>query len=239
MRAPELESTNSAPHHRGSAATRWRLLTIAASIGVGCLINLAVAWFFAVWAPMPDGLRYTAKDHGPWSRVAGVPSDWPQPNVIVVRRLAGRAMWQFNYCLDLNSSAIHAGDYTCQLNRAGWPMLSMESQFVYPFGPNQLNRRGHSAGIVVTKLPRPWMIVGNAYSDCVPLRPIWFGFVVNTALFGALVYGMQLGVVRRLRSRRRKHGFCQWCGYDVRGLPRCPECGAIAAEAGPRSTIPA
>ena len=46
---------------------------------------------------------------------------------------------------------------------------------------------------------------------------------------------------RRRRDRRRaREGRCRACGYDLRGTPeqggalldRCPECGAVAAEAG-------
>jgi hypothetical protein len=55
------------------------------------------------------------------------------------------------------------------------------------------------------------------------LLPI--GLVANTALFAACLW---LGIVvfhstlARVRVRR---GCCRGCGYDLRGITKCPECG--------------
>jgi hypothetical protein len=59
----------------------------------------------------------------------------------------------------------------------------------------------------------------------IPLRPIWPGFAVNTAVYAALpmLLGTLPGLVRR--SRRRRRGVCLACGYASGGLAVCPECG--------------
>lgn len=70
-----------------------------------------------------------------------------------------------------------------------------------------------------------------------PYRPIWPGFLVNTALFSMswLFVLLVPGAVRR--ARRRRAGRCVACGYDRRGLADavapCPECGATPS---PRPT---
>ena len=51
--------------------------------------------------------------------------------------------------------------------------------------------------------------------------PDWFLLAVSAMLPAAWL-------VRRLRSRRPRPGFCRQCGYDLRATPwRCPECGTI------------
>lgn len=55
--------------------------------------------------------------------------------------------------------------------------------------------------------------------------PHWFLFVA-----AAILPTVELW--RRLRRRHLQPGLCKKCGYDLRGTPRrCPECGAVPAEA--------
>ena len=65
----------------------------------------------------------------------------------------------------------------------------------------------------------------------VPLQVMWFEFAVNvtlvSALIGVLMYGPSY--YRALRSRyRRRTGSCEICGFPLRGVPQCPECGSVA-----------
>jgi hypothetical protein len=60
--------------------------------------------------------------------------------------------------------------------------------------------------------------------------PLW-----TVALLTAVTPGVGLMRIARVR-RRRRHGRCLACGYDLRGNPdgrRCPECGMIPEEAMP------
>ncbi|MFN5945624.1 MAG: hypothetical protein ACK5ZG_10945 [Phycisphaerae bacterium] len=68
-----------------------------------------------------------------------------------------------------------------------------------------------------------------------PVRPVWRGMVVNTALYAVLAYGMFVGTRtgwRRFGPQRRRRiarGCCPACGYERRGIAAsamCPECGA-------------
>ena len=65
-----------------------------------------------------------------------------------------------------------------------------------------------------------------------PIRPIWPGLLLNTAFYGVIVWMLwfTMGLVRRntRARRRRRHGLCVGCGYDLRGGAigsLCPECG--------------
>jgi len=61
-----------------------------------------------------------------------------------------------------------------------------------------------------------------------PLRPIWTGLATNTAFYAIVWLGFAYGVSSVLRVKRRRHGMCVRCAYDLRGLrgeQPCPECG--------------
>jgi hypothetical protein len=66
-----------------------------------------------------------------------------------------------------------------------------------------------------------------------PLRPIWPGFLANTALYAAALCLLSLVPTTMKRAIRRHHGRCIACGYDLRGAAHeyCPECGGAIAEA--------
>jgi hypothetical protein len=52
------------------------------------------------------------------------------------------------------------------------------------------------------------------------------GFVVDSVVFGALLYPVMLvpGVI--VRRFRRRRGLCGKCGYPIGVSPVCTECGA-------------
>lgn len=59
--------------------------------------------------------------------------------------------------------------------------------------------------------------------------PYW-ALAVATSLIPML--WLILYARRCARARRRSAGICLSCGYDLRATPgRCPECGAVPAEA--------
>ena len=61
-----------------------------------------------------------------------------------------------------------------------------------------------------------------------PLRPIWLGIIVNTALYALIWSALLLGFATLRRWRRRRANRCPSCAYDMTGLSAttpCPECG--------------
>ncbi len=61
------------------------------------------------------------------------------------------------------------------------------------------------------------------------MRIVWFGFVVNTLFYAAIMWLLILGAFALRRVSRRKRGLCVACGYDLRHADHeaCPECGAV------------
>jgi hypothetical protein len=63
-----------------------------------------------------------------------------------------------------------------------------------------------------------------------PLDPVWPALAVDAALFGTpLLVAISLpSLVRSTRRQRRvRLHLCTECGYSLKGLPDCPECGGM------------
>jgi hypothetical protein len=60
----------------------------------------------------------------------------------------------------------------------------------------------------------------------VPMKPVWSGIALNSGLYSAVLVLVTFGpgIVRRRRRRRR--GLCVACGYELKGMQKCPECGS-------------
>ena len=88
----------------------------------------------------------------------------------------------------------------------------------------------HSQNGVPDHRPRHTLVVGtwpNNNPRVIPLRPLWIGLLVDTALYACIVFGFVESVRLAIRALRTRPGHCRRCRYDLRGLSgKCPECGA-------------
>lgn len=123
----------------------------------------------------------------------------------------------------------------CSNESLGWPMLSWQSSEMWEFGR-----------AFVPSAEGAW-IVGPLYSRQVrypvltwflpdgtllPYRPLWPGFLINTALYSTLsaivLLTLSHGLTSLRRNRRRRANHCPTCNYNRAGLSPtspCPECG--------------
>ncbi len=61
-----------------------------------------------------------------------------------------------------------------------------------------------------------------------PLRPIWAGFLLDSASFAMLICLANVSRRHLVRTLRTRSGRCANCGYLLqRGQYRCPECGML------------
>lgn len=60
-----------------------------------------------------------------------------------------------------------------------------------------------------------------------PMRPLWFGLIVNVVLFSAAWLVLLLAPRAIREELRRRRGRCPRCGYDLQGelVAGCSECG--------------
>lgn len=208
---------------------------IAYSLGAGVAATIAACWVLALLVPLPAGAL---------SRPSGVGEGWSywagrSVGSLTVMRIP--AMFSLSEPLRSDYlavrhrevppwSAVHAspGDHvprqTTYVEEArGWPMLALRCNIALAHAAQGPAVPSVQWGIAVTK-PDARRVTGIV----LPWRPIWNGFIVNSALFSLIVFAVLYvpGLMRR--AARRRDGRCVRCGYDLRALAgstACPECG--------------
>ena len=98
---------------------------------------------------------------------------------------------------------------------AGWPMSSFDGEIFMTANGLEESYTFHV----------PESLFDSAKYYFLPLRPIWYGFVLNTALYGSAAWLLICGPFVLRRSRRRRHGKCVACGYPIGMSEVCTECG--------------
>jgi len=119
------------------------------------------------------------------------------------------------------------GDCVLYRGRVGWPLRCAE--WAYVLSPN----KAHGArGAVVIESP-PLVLnpgqwhFGGVPARVLPYRPMVWGLLGNTLIYGACVVFVVRFPPAVRRWRRRRTGCCAQCGYSMEGLSGrgCPECG--------------
>lgn len=122
----------------------------------------------------------------------------------------------------------HDGHY--QVFWAGWPWPAAAGWYREDFEqhvvPGEQSRRTSGTGEAIglrCRLDR-WQNVEWA----IPVRPVWSGLLANVGVFALAAMALLTTPGCWRRYVRRWEGRCVACGYELGGLPRCPECGREA-----------
>lgn len=211
---------------------RWAKVVLV-SLLLGAVINVGVAWGLLLRFGVPTSQpRRTYKQVEGIAWVKPVPADWP-----AAANSWGRVRW-WNCTIDDQmvvqeespemSRHVYGGHWV-RVIAWGWPRESLgvvwlrKEPITMDAEGMPYRERGIRGG-----LPMPAQFERRPWATRLPILPMWSGFLLNTLLYGA-VAGVVLfgpGAVRRAARRaRRRRGQCEACGYDLAGLPRCPECG--------------
>jgi hypothetical protein len=107
----------------------------------------------------------------------------------------------------------------------GWPLPSLSTVFVPGMDPGSFHPRGRLDGVEIEPSRDPTNVY-NPSARTLPLRPVWWGFLANTILYGGAAWALvHLPLSVRGFSRARR-GLCPACGYRRGESAACPECGA-------------
>ncbi len=193
-----------------------RLLIVAVFLLAGAVVNVAVAWGIALWAPplpvpvLPSETQQLSQDDAwrLWRTLR--PSEWTDPPVLMGHRWGqvGESYVEAWEPLDETPwfSLLRVGKH-----QFGAPAFSLE--YVYQYGDSRESRVG------------AWTGLRSDYRAGLPLRPVWSGFAVNTFFYAAVLWLLIPGPFVLRRLIRMKRGRCVKCGYPMGESDVCTECG--------------
>ena len=232
---------------RYSSPMKRRVLTLMLLLFLGAVVNIAVAWGCALSVDLILGERFIVGEGS--ITLEGGYSRW------ILERISKRGGIRFDSRRNhvdypTVDSAILPSDllpewgafgdpvpgYESGLvtvhrrigDARGWPMLSMWSEPYIAYKSRDegwVVSRGN--GGIKTPLP-PWHRGTFPLERYLPLRPIWFGFAINTMLYSATAASLWMLIRAPFlirRAVRRKRNQCPNCGYPIGVSATCTECG--------------
>jgi hypothetical protein len=130
------------------------------------------------------------------------------------------------------------GTYKVRIRSYGWPTVALS---IACYVDSDETRGSHNALIIRNAvgayggIKTPWREkstspLGAHYRAPIywrlPVVPALPGFVVDVSFYAALSWLLFFAPFTLRRVVRARRGRCLKCGYDMRGLDACPECGA-------------
>ena len=208
---------------------RWTLRVLCWLV-IGAVVNVAVIWS-GIWFVMPFGWDAHGMKKGPtqeWLIPAYASNNWPPPYF-------GDEWWVPGFTRqDVFTRAVPPdpeAQYFQIIESFGWPARSLRVVLTKD-GSETTPVYAVREGWLLVSTPQEW----HKTRDCLPMHPIWPGFLWDAMFYGALSafswHGP--GQVRRWRRRGKGPGHCAKCGYDLTGLApgnKCPECGKASTNA--------
>ena len=198
-------------------------------MGAGAVVNVAVAWGCALWAPLTS-----ATVEWPRSRAVQLMEERQlspsSDEYVFAHDIEGFgltlivAMLDPYAHLDAEIARSRLGAWLV-VTYAGSPLRALQGEF---------RGIGRDFKEVVGTMQEPvgGVVINNelrkrvgGFPPLLPLRPIWPGFAINTILFAAALWLLIPGPFALRRFIRRRRGQCVKCGYPVGESAMCTECG--------------
>ena len=195
---------------------RVSALELVVSILLATVLNVALAWICAIsyrtyTSFASDGLDHldeTAREW--WSQNA--PQHWRRQLGQVTRHpgFGFHTLMYTEYAQEDGRGTLGNVAHRCY---AGLPFRSF-------YGESWVDRGLRSVtSVAETSVDLGWL------GGRVPLKPLFLGTLANVFLYALAVLGLLL-LFRHLRAViRRRRGHCATCGYPLKSLSACPECG--------------
>jgi len=210
---------------------KCRLRTIVLFGLLGLIVNICIAWAFAVAGSLGVSQYWIAsQDTGSVQLVdwpISMPGAWPKPTYRDFS--VGRGI-RFDHALGNDQTSAGRRNYQLFSARFGWPCYSMQWQDGRVF--NNEGIEIESVGKRSITLPdwvEQWASMSTTGFNArrrLPVDLILPGILINTVFFGSGLW-LILRARRDLRIWwRRRHGGCVACGYPIGMSPFCTECGA-------------
>jgi hypothetical protein len=204
-------------------------IRIAACAAAGVALTAVVAWSINI-AMRPAWLKPTLH----WDRIGWpfkVPDHWTRAPVPAeasggpgVTQWFWGVLWIADTRPQRSAPEIHVVDL--RITQTGWPWRAVAHEtwkervhLGSTSAPAELRNIGHPTSA--------WRL-GLKFADHrLGICPLWPGFVLDTAFYGALAF-LLWSVPGFLRRRARlRRGACPVCAYDLQGTTHgCPECGS-------------
>ncbi len=186
-----------------------RLLIVAIFLLLGAVVNVAVAWCYAIGGWLPEG------------RQTIVELDRGEAKQLFADRMAVVAESTSGYeerCVGRTFLVVYIdppdlAEHHVQVLMTGWPCLALEGHWGLVHG------RPKASGLLITRWGRRHTVV-----TC-PLRPLWPGFAIDTIFYAAILWLLIPGPFVLRRFLRVRRGLCPKCAYPMGESAVCTECG--------------
>jgi hypothetical protein len=193
----------------------------------GAALSLAVAWLCAAWLTIGGSRLSTISGSGSVQR-AVVTDRW-----LGVSRINAATFSELT--LDSTGSILiarWAGDGSERGEiLAGWPLRAFKctnyGAIQISLGASQIGMNKSGLNPIEGGIELSPDAATGAWR-ALPYKPLWLGLFIDTVFWTMIAWFLLGGAIHLKKRRRRLHGLCIACGYNISGAVHeaCPECGA-------------